>query len=311
VNRLKLIKHRLLIPGLVIISRLILGSRSKSQNNSNFLFIIGSGRNGSTLLSSILNNNPKIFIPPEQYIIPFFAAKWQLDRFSSHDRFYTKLISSLLIKKKTVNWILTEEDYQKIAVSITHESYSKIIESIFRKYASKTGKESVEVFGEKSPMSTHYLQLLSGEFSQSKYLFLIRDPRDVIYSFSKVPNHMANDIEFAIWKWKDAVSQYKWILKRSEKVMLVKYEDLVANPKMVMENIHQFLGLTYYKEVLESQYDSKFMGVSELVHHQNLAKPINKDSVGKWRDELIQEDLMIIQRKLSKIAREFGYDLFD
>jgi len=34
-------------------------------------FILGSGRNGSTLLSAILNSHQSVFIPPEQFVLPF------------------------------------------------------------------------------------------------------------------------------------------------------------------------------------------------------------------------------------------------
>ena len=44
-------------------------------------FIIGSGRNGSTLLGGMLNTNNNVFIPPEQYVLGYSLLKWNLKRY--------------------------------------------------------------------------------------------------------------------------------------------------------------------------------------------------------------------------------------
>lgn len=307
----KRFKFRFLVPKLVSVITTILGSRNRVRPVAqNFFFIIGTGRNGSTLLSAILNNNPEVFIPPEQYVLPFFASKWQINRFNSRVKFNEQLINTLLIKRKTVNWELTSDDYSSLNPEIPVSSYFEMINSIFELYAQKKGKKNIKVVGEKSPMNTHFLKLIIPEFKGAKFIFLIRDPRAVIYSFSKVPNHEANDLEFAIWKWKDSVQQYKRLKKMGHDVMLLSYEELVMRTENKLKEVHSFLGLSYPEGLLDDHFNSNDMGVSDLIHHQNLSNPINSESIGKWRSHLPKESLLQIQKELAD-AKEFGYDLFD
>lgn len=310
-NSLQIFKYRFLIPIGVAIVKLLLGSRSKESSASDIFFIVGSGRNGSTLLSAILNNNPQLFIPPEQYVLPFYASKWQLLRHKSKSRILSDMTKNFLQKNKTVNWQLTKEDYEMVGSRSKLLSFSDITKEIFSTYAQKIGKKEVLLFGEKSPLTTHYIHLFENEFKESKFIFLIRDPRDVIYSFSKVPGHRANELNYAIWKWRDSVIQYNRLVKKGKKVMLVEYEDLVRNPEKIINGVHDFLQIKYSADLLNNQYDAQIMGVSSLIHHQNLGKPITPESIGKWRGNLSGSDLSKIQEELGSLAQEFNYDLFD
>ena len=67
----QLIKYRLLIPSLIKLVKLFRKNKNYHSISEQPFFILGSGRNGSTLLASILNSNPNILIPPEQYVLPY------------------------------------------------------------------------------------------------------------------------------------------------------------------------------------------------------------------------------------------------
>lgn len=302
---------RNILPPVINVVKLLLGSRNKvTTEASNWVFIIGSGRNGSTLLSSILNNSPDLFIPPEQYVIPFYAAKWQLLRFKKSNQIFNALVQEFSIPKRTVNWEMTESDYQPLKENSYHSFYA-MVTTIFNTYAIKKGKHQVKILGEKSPLMIHYWKLFVNEFPKANYLFLLRDPRDVVYSFSQVPDHEANDFQFAIWKWKDALLQHQKMNSRGLNTLLVKYEELVADPSNELQKIHNYLGTHFDPSTLNQSKDSTLLGVNELVHHQNLVKPINTDSIGKWRGQLGEEQLTKIQKELGQLASAYGYDLYD
>ena len=79
----KKFKLRVLSPILIQCLNLFFGKRSKNSNIKNYqdpFFIIGSGRNGSTLLGGMLNTNAAVFLPPEQYILGYSLLKWNLKR---------------------------------------------------------------------------------------------------------------------------------------------------------------------------------------------------------------------------------------
>jgi protein-tyrosine sulfotransferase len=306
-NLLKRIKYRVVVPFIVELLKFVIGSRNtKTFEKSDFFFIIGSGRNGSTLLSTLLNNNSQIFIPPEQYVIPFYAASWQFMRVVKIAKFYSKFADQLSSRNKTVNWEMSWAELNNIEFDST--SFEGLVRSIFYAYSTKKNKTAI-LFGEKSPLTTHYLKLQENEFPNAKYLFLIRDPRDVIYSFSKVENHDANDFNFALWKWKDAVVQYERLQRKGKNILLVKYEEMVADSQSILKEVHFFLKIPFDPETLTANKNAADLGVGNLEHHQNLRNPINTDSIGKWRGNLDQKQLLRIDQKLGRIALKYGYNL--
>ena len=47
------------------------------------------------------------------------------------------------------------------------------------------------------------------------------------------------------------------------------------------------------------------MGVQNMSHHQNLSKPITTSSIGKWKKELSQEQISLIQSLIEENLNRF------
>ena len=71
-HRFPFIKYRLILVFVNLFRFFSFRSNSRLKNN---FFILGSGRNGSTLLASILNAHHNLFIPPEQFVLPYVIMK--------------------------------------------------------------------------------------------------------------------------------------------------------------------------------------------------------------------------------------------
>lgn len=306
-DRYRFFRYNYFIPFLIKCINAIFGKRSTDNFSKEFILILGSGRNGSTLLASILNNDKRIFIAPEQYVLPFITAEWQLLRFKSPLKIYNKIKSQLVQPKYSSNWQLDPTDFERLENKIP-DSISQLFSLIYKQYSNKVGHTQVNYVGDKSPLNTHYLRLYIDEFEHSKFLFLVRDPRDVIASFKSIEGHKANDLNYAIWKWKDAIIKYDWLNSR-KKVLLIKYESLVRNPEEELKRLFKFIGLTDNIELLNKSFDREKVGVFGLSHHQNLVKPINASSIGKWKRILSKQEVEVIKRKLGKMAVKYGYDL--
>ena len=67
-------------------------------------FVLGSGRNGSTLLASILNAHKDIFVPPEQFILPYAIMKQYLSFFHTKNAWRKDILRMFIEEKKTLNW---------------------------------------------------------------------------------------------------------------------------------------------------------------------------------------------------------------
>ncbi|MAE85407.1 MAG: hypothetical protein CMB80_21920 [Flammeovirgaceae bacterium] len=294
--------------------KLVLGDRNiNSISDTSFFFIMGSGRNGSTLLSAILNEHAKIFIPPEQFVLPYYAMEWQLSRNMSDNLFVDRLFAAYTKPGNTVNWTVTFDQLQKGKYDLlkTPLSYENITKRVFLNYGNTLGKYLIESVGDNSPLMTHHSKLISEEFPRAKFIYLIRDPREVVYSYSKMKDHPASNINHAIWKWKDSIRMYEYLKRKKKDVLLIHYKDLVSFPEESMEKVLSFLGYNYDPDIFSFSEHIDAMGVSNLEYHQNLNNPINTSSLNKWRGKLNEAELRLIRKSLGKLASKYDYDLSD
>ncbi|MEE2931006.1 MAG: sulfotransferase [Bacteroidota bacterium] len=295
-----IIKYRIVILFIVRLFKIF------NKGDKNFasppFFILGSGRNGSTLLSSILNAHQDILIPPEQFILPYAIIKKYIYFFKSQNNWKNDVLGMFSDPNKTLNWNIAFKTF-----NIEAGSVASLFNNIYLLFAEQNNKK-IKIWGDKTPINIHFIDFIYPEFKFSKYIFLIRDPRDVVLSYKKLDNHRAQDTQYAIWKWIDSVQQLEYLQKRTN-VLLIKYEDLVLDPNMEVNKILNYLGFDDNNTLISSKTNAVNMGVGDKLHHKNLNKPINNNSIGKWKKHLSNNDVKLINRRCSKYLQEFGYPI--
>ena len=292
----KKLKYKFFLYGIVKFFRLFSKSRSKITNPH--FFIVGSGRNGSTLLATILNAHKDVVIPPEQFVLPYAIIRRYIFFFWTSNKWINNVKSLISNPQKTIKW--------DIDVSNIHSNGKDvpfIFNNIFNTYKDSSNSSS-KIWGDKSPLNTNFIKYIYPEFSDAKYIFLIRDPRDVALSYRKYLG--ADSFRFGIWKWKDSVRSYDYLSKKTD-VLLVKYEDLVECPDNELSKVTNFLNLSKDDSMSTSKVSADKMGVEKDSHHQNLRKPISSRSVGKWKDELSDKDLSYFTKNIKDEMKRFGY----
>lgn len=314
----KRFKYRVAIPTAISFLNTCLGKRGKNNSKKNYrdpFFIVGSGRNGSTLLGSILNAHSQVFLPPEQYILGYDVMKWQLLRHKSWEAIVDEIVKDYNQEKSTCNWGVDFNDSVKtilLGLSKEEQNFANIYGVLIQFYA-KQLNTTFEFYGDQSPISTHLIPRICEAFTESKFVFLIRDPRDVVLSYSKISNHPAKDWKLAVWKWNDSIKMFDYVQKKygKEKVLILKYEDLVTNPEEKVKEVCSFLSISFEKEnMMERRTDSaQKLGVENLSIHANLKKKISASSVGKWKKELSKDVISCVENETREGMLRFGYDL--
>ena len=293
------IKYRLVISFLVSFMRIF--SNAPIKLNPAPFFILGSGRNGSTLLASILNAHKDVFVPPEQFILPYSIFKRYLKFYWSINHLKEDILNTIKMPNNTL-WKIDLKE-----IELKDKNIASSFNSIYRSYA-KQVKGDVKIWGDKTPLNIHFLNFIYPEFSNAKYIFLIRDPRDVALSYKKLTDHKARNTDFAIWKWNDSVKMLDYLLARTD-VLIIKYEELVCNPERELKKILSYLEISEDMSILSSKSSSSDMGVGDHSFHQNLDKPINSSSVGKWKLHLQDLDIKYAEQHTKLNRKRFGYFL--
>lgn len=286
-------------------------SSFSSRNNEpaqNLFLVLGSGRNGSTLLAKLMNTSNEVFLPPEQYAFPYIVLKYRLlGWFLNWTSFVSHSINQII--KNSQHWEISEQGLKSAETALQKKTQPvDILIELSRSYALDNNK-SPRLFGDQSPSMTVMHEVVLRELRGSKKIFLIRHPLDTILSYRSLKDNPASKAQYAIWKWNNAVRAFMYLQQAEpENVLLIKYEDLVADTDKVMQRIENFLqisDLDHWRNYLSD--DSDLLKTKDVNYHQNLNKPISQNSVGKWKKNLSRAEQRDYWATVKAYAEHFGY----
>lgn len=273
-------------------------------------FIVGCGRSGTSLLQSMLSSNKSVAIPPETgfYSILYERYKKKLGELEAEESFDEAVdaalgfwrIASLELKKKEI--IEAKDDAWGL-------SWESLLLSILSGYGKRTG---ATYLGEKSPHHVEYLPRIFTKLPGAKVIHIVRDPRAVYLSFTKVGAGFGRKYSADVCsQWLSAVRAHWEALKRGadDQYKLVRYEDLIKSPEMVLLEVCTFLGIDYDIGMMEFYKEShNTYHLNQSDHMKNTKKPIFSDSIDKWKYELPAYQLKIIEHRLGRDMALLGYD---
>ncbi len=166
----------------------------------------------------------------------------------------------------------------------------------------------------KAPANSLYLKMACDSFPDSRFLFIIRDPRDVFVS------HKRSTLEWTMGKNKkidgcmDKIEKYYRGYEEADckNLMLVKYEDLHQKFASTMKTVFDFIGLPYDDVLLEDVYQrNKFVNKTKRIT-ENKDSHFRKGAIGEWG--LYLDDKEIEFYKTSEFwesfmeRHEYGWD---
>jgi hypothetical protein len=160
----------------------------------------------------------------------------------------------------------------------------------------------------KSMTNIRYAQELDAYFGKPRYIYLYRDGRDVVLSFTKAVIGDKHPYVIA-HKWAELQRLCLQHRERApERVFSLCYEELIADPEAVLHRLCPFLGIEYQDRMLAgytSTEASRTACSSSL--WENLTRPIMRDNSQKFLEELSVEDIRIIEAVAGDCLDTLGY----
>jgi Sulfotransferase family len=273
------------------------------------VFIVGHGRSGTTLLKMMLTAHPSISISSEgAYVCPLrsrISAYGDLREIENLDSFRMHLLPWLTV----VNYLNppTTDDLAAFAEKFGCDERA-FITFLGTWEAAILGKQQLKWWGDNEPTHVFNIPYFRKLFPSSKFIFMIRDPRDVFASF-KAAWPKAQTAESLSMRWErcllDGLVAASCLGDSAVKQM--KYEDLVTNPSARLEEICGFLSVEYTDAMLNFHETKPAKNLSQVAHHRNVVKPVFTDSVGKYHRILSPQEIATIEQRLCIPMRYFGY----
>lgn len=288
------------------LSNLSLLKKPKSSSRD-FLFIVGSGRSGNTLLRRLLMDSFKIYIPPEtyvlsnvaqyQYIVPTLHWSAVVDLVLSTFEYYPEFET---FEVENLNeYALEAKGWEK-----SEQNIENLVFGLYEWLAKKKNIEA-DYFGDKTPLNTLHLPLMRLLFPNAKYIFLVRDGVDVAKSYLETGTY--DKLTDAAKRW--LKSNKIWEREKNKigqrNYLEVRYEDLVSDPGKYINEIGKWLGLSQRSKIAEK--DLKLGDVDLRKHHSNVKNPPNLKSIGKGRRAMTAEENKKLSKLLNRELTRLGY----
>jgi hypothetical protein len=233
----------------------------------NPIFLLGTQRSGTTLLTRILSSHPNLYIQNE---LPM------------DDLFEGPLNKEILLKRIVAKVF----DIHKVLLPMK--------------------KEGELLWGWKEPLLTYELDALERCFPASKYILIIRDGRGVVNSYMDNRWGLGTNAYTGALRWKKEVAlQMAFAKKMQERCLTIRYEDLVQNLPALLAQLCDFIGVEFTSQMLE--FHNKKLDFQVNRENINTTKPADQSHSDKWRKALTSREIALVELVAGQELETNGY----
>ena len=267
VNEAKVAQLRQLISPLPPHKNNNLASASK---NPPAIFVLSPPRSGSTLFRVMLAGHPLLFVPPELDLLSFNTLE---------DRKAHRLSGGNLgFLEGTIRAIMEIKGYdveQARRIMEDCENQKLTTQQFYRRMQEWLGERKLVDKSTSYALDIDVLKRAETDFNDPLYIHLLRNPYGMIHSFTEVRldriffryGHHFTVQELAELIWlvcHQNIIEFLDSIPDHRKYRL-KFEDLVNQPRPIMQGICQFLGLEFHPDMLQP-YKEKHKRMTDGIH---------------------------------------------
>ena len=216
------------------------------------LFVVGSGRSGTTLLRALLNAASPYFVPPETDFIARAFPRYG-HRSDLNFRDYPLLAALFRVTSENDGWGMSQTEVLRRLSKTAPTTFPAVNDELYRGYLASVGFGS-RMWAIKRPVLVASIPRIFAVFPCAKIVHVIRDGRDVFRSYQAIHNAATKTfgpkgaVTSALY-WVDSVRRAEHY---SARVHSLRYEDLLADPNETFRRLGRYLGVSIDYEALAS-----------------------------------------------------------
>lgn len=252
--------------------------KSKPSLNK-YIFVVGAPRSGTTLLNTILKAHSQVSGFDNETRV--FSYKNRFNRSAYHGHF------------DQAEWAECFDNAETLV---------ELFDYMHRHHLA-----SSEWVVEKTPQHINHLPYILKHFKNCKVIHIVRDGRDAYCSgkASKFIPQAASLNDYARY-WRKCLRSRARIGSSEQRIIDVRYEDLVRAPEKITRQLMEFIGLKFESNQLvrESiQADSR----STQSEFTRLNQEISPKTINRWQTELSTRENEQFWHLCSKELKRWGY----
>jgi protein-tyrosine sulfotransferase len=303
--------------------------RYKKSAMRNPVFLLGSHKSGTSLLRSLLDGSDELFVIPIEAHFFQFSGWWVdyalrrsppvnlsfdevVDSFTQHIRQSNERTSQTSDSKLTGRW-----NVDRFTEHLNKTGQTPFENADFRGFLDRYveamhislygDSPAVRRFAEKSVENAEYAPVLKTLYPQAKFVHLIRNPYATLVALRR---HLARRHYPFLGNAIEALDNSYYHLYKNPSILpdylVVRYEDLVAEPSDVMKQVATFIDIDFSESLLEptligepwagnSSSGSSFSGIS--------SEPLTT-----WRREIRSLEIHFVNAFFAHVLRDHGYE---
>lgn len=225
------------------------------------VFLVGFPRSGTTLLDQMLACNSSVRVVEEKttlraLLTDFMRSSSDLQRLAGADESLLDRYRSAY-RKEIMHWV--------------------------------PDLEADRLVVDKLPLNTIFLPLIHRLFPSARFIFAVRDPRDVVLSCF-MNSFLMNESMRHFVSLPTAVKYYDAVMSIAVAsfpllkscVYSQRYEDMIENPRHEQQALCDFLEIDWQEQMLRSHEQASGKRINTPSYHQ-VTQPLYNRAVGRWR----------------------------
>ena len=266
------------------------------MSNTKQIFVVGSGRSGTTMIGRVLNNHKDIFTFNEIHFLGWLCSKNDIDNFINRQDAICLLSKLFAIQKDGIFLKKNPKQFDKKSEAILSDvDKLKSIEVYERFLQTITNENGYSITCEQTPKNIFYIQELLSHFPNAKIIHMVRDSRDVLLSqknkwkrgflgASKIPLKEAirsymNYHPITSAKFWNSTVLHGNKMEENPRVIKIKFEELLKNPQEKIMELCNFIEIAFDKKMLEVPN----IGSSTALDSKGELK-IDSTKIEKWKN---------------------------
>jgi len=257
------------------------------------IFVVGSGRSGTSLLRAMLVAHPRIHLAQEAMFFPWTrkAVPWE-----SADRRLERWLSSF-----SFAWLGIGADKVRgrFPAPIAEDDLPAVYAWVLRELAARHGKPR---WGDKTPPHALYLEETFAAFPSARVILVVRDPRDTVLSLETAPFTAGSRLALLFLGRALRHSVSRW----QGRLHVVRLEDLADDPAATMRGVLAFVGEEWDDRVL-AHHDHLPSGEPPYPWTRGAEKPLRAYRQ-RWPEAMGPAWVRIVERLAGGTMERHGYE---
>jgi hypothetical protein len=298
------------------------------------VFVVGVHRSGTTLMRRILDASSTLAVSGENHYLGHLLERQgvhhAIRRFgdlhdeATIDRVVAHLYDEVagdggLFRSPSRHWIwlrrnVPRQEFRQRLLD-SDRSERAVFDALLRTYAERRGKQ---IIGEKTPAHLRYTDTLLDWYPKGRVIHMLRDPRAIYVSDLRRRQLEPGSLPFRLLRhvppllgavlmvqttllWAEGHRKLARNRRRfPDRYLVVRFEDLVADPRTVVETICRFIGIPFEEPMLDQVVVS---------HGHSVGTPgFDASAASRWRERLGPVAAGWFAAWFGRRLRSLGYD---